>query len=60
MSFDVYRKLFDTTVWPVISYGAAIWRTREYTVQSRRFFGVGKPLMSLMGTWDGYRHTSNS
>ena len=25
MPFDVFKKLFDTTEWSVISYGAAIW-----------------------------------
>ena len=45
----VYSKLYDTMVWSVIDYGAAIWGTREYAcinaVQNRaeRFFlGVGK------------------
>ena len=49
MPFEVYKKLFDSTVWSVISYGAAIWGTKEYsvinTVQNKacRFFlGVGK------------------
>lgn len=49
MPHDVFKKLFDTTVWSVISYGAAIWGTKEYsainTVQNKacRFFlGVGK------------------
>lgn len=30
MPCAVYTKLFDSIVWPVISYGAAIWGTREY------------------------------
>ena len=45
----MYSKLYDTMVWSVIDYGAAIWGTREYAcinaVQNRaeRFFlGVGK------------------
>ena len=49
MPFEVYKKLFDSTVWSVISYGAAIWGTKEYsvinTVQNKacRFFlGVSK------------------
>ena len=49
MPFEVYKKLFDSTVWSVISYGAAIWGTKEYSVintvqnKARRFFlGVGK------------------
>ena len=32
MPFDVFKKLFDTTVWFVISYGAAIWGVKEYSV----------------------------
>ena len=47
--FEVYKKLFGSTVWSVIDYGAAIWGTKEYsvinTVQKKacRFFlGVGK------------------
>ena len=49
MPFDVYKKLYYTTVWSVISYGAAVWGVKEYsvinTVQNKacRFFlGVGK------------------
>ena len=49
MPFQVYTKLYDSMVWPIISYGAAIWGTKEYfainAVQHRacRFFlGVGK------------------
>ena len=25
MSYDVFTKLYDSLVWPVIAYGAAIW-----------------------------------
>ena len=49
MPFDVFKKLFDTTVWSVISYGAAIWGIKEHagisTVQYKAcpfFLGVGK------------------
>lgn len=49
MPFDVYSKLYDTMVWPVISYGAAVWGDQTYScieaVQNRamRFFlGVGR------------------
>ena len=49
MSYDVFSKLYDTLVWPVISYGAAIWGSKSFScinaVQNRamRFFlGVGK------------------
>ena len=58
MSFHVYTKLFDTLVWPVIAYGAAIWDTRQFscidTIQYRamRFFmGTGKytPNLAVAG-----------
>jgi len=49
MPYNVYTQLYETMVWPVISYGAAIWGTKEYSsinaVQNRacRFFlGVGR------------------
>ena len=49
MLYDVFTKLYDSLVWPVIAYGAAIWGDRSFTcidaVQNRatRFFlGVGK------------------
>ena len=49
MPFKVFTKLYDSLVWPVISYGAAIWGTKSYScinaVQNRamRFFlGTGK------------------
>ena len=48
MPFDVYSKLYDSLVWPVIAYGAALWVDRTFAcidvVQSRamRFYlGVG-------------------
>ena len=47
--YNVFTKLYDSIVWPMISYGAAIWGHKEFTcisaVQSRtmRFFlGIGK------------------
>lgn len=47
--YSTFTKLFDTLVWPVISYGSAIWGTRNFScidaIQNRaiRFFlGVGK------------------
>ena len=47
--FQTFTKLFDTLVWSVITYGAAIWGTRDFScinaVQNRaiRFYmGVGK------------------
>jgi len=49
MPYNVYTQLYETMVWPVISYGAPIWGTRDYSVinavQNRacRFFlGVGR------------------
>lgn len=49
MPYDVFTKLFETLVWPVISYGASIWGFKSYTcinaVQNRalRFYlGTGK------------------
>ena len=49
MPFDVFTKLFDSLVWSVISYGAAIWGTKSYScinaIQNRamRFYlGTGK------------------
>ena len=63
MSYDVFSKLYDTLVWPVISYGAAIWGSKSFScinaVQNRamRFFlGVGKytPTAAVSGDmgWD--------
>ena len=49
MPFEVYSKLYDTLVWPVISYGAAVWGEKSYScieaIQNRamRFYlGVGR------------------
>jgi len=49
MPYDVYTKLYDSLVWPVISYGAAVWGHTNFScinaVQNRamRFFlGTGK------------------
>ena len=49
MPFEVYTKLYDSIVWPVISYGAALWGTKEYSCinavhnrAARFFIGVGK------------------
>lgn len=56
--YSTFTKLFDTLVWPVISYGASIWGTRSFScidsVQHKaiRFFmNVGKytPNDSLNG-----------
>ena len=49
MPYEVYSRLYDSTVWPIISYGAAIWGTKSFScinaVESRamRFFlGTGR------------------
>ena len=49
MPYKVFTKLYDTMVWPVISYGAALWGNKTYAcinaVQNRamRFYlGTGK------------------
>ena len=58
MPFDVFTKLFDSLVWPIISYGAAIWGSKSFScinaVQNRamRFFlGTGKytPTAAVFG-----------
>ena len=58
LPFNVYTKLYDSVVYPVISYGAGIWGCNLYScinaVQNRamRFFlGVGKytPVAALEG-----------
>ena len=45
MPFDVFTKLYDTMVWPIISYGAALWGTRDFSstnaVQNRACFYMG-------------------
>ena len=43
MPFDVSMELYDTIVWPIISYGAALWGTRNCTKSSMSFLsGFGK------------------
>ena len=49
VTFQVFSKLYNSTVWPVISYASSIWGTKSYScinvVENRalRFFlGVGK------------------
>jgi CDP-diglyceride synthetase len=58
VSFLIHIQLYDSLVWSIISYGAAIWGTKEYScinaVQNRamRFYlGVGKytPNLSVIG-----------
>ena len=63
MPHHVYKKLYDSMVWPVIAYGAAIWGTTKFScieaVENRamRFFlGTGKytPSAAVAGDmgWD--------
>ena len=47
--YDVFTKLYDSMVWRVIAYGAAVWGDKAYScinaVQNRAmgfFLGVGK------------------
>ena len=56
--YDVFTHLYDTIVWPTISYGAAVWGHRSYSCigavhnRAMRFFlGVGKytPTAALNG-----------
>ncbi|MES9880125.1 MAG: reverse transcriptase family protein [Sedimenticola sp.] len=49
MPFGVYSKLYDSLVWPIVAYGAAIWGDRSYacinTVHNRAmryYLGVGR------------------
>lgn len=58
MPFNVFTKLYNSLVWPVISYGAAVWGTKSHSsinaVQNRamRFFlDLGKytPTAALYG-----------
>ena len=35
MPFNVFTKLYDSLVWSVISYGSAVWRTRQFTCIDR-------------------------
>ncbi len=58
MPYHVFEKLFDTLVWPVISYGASIWGTKSYScinaVQNRAmifYLGTGKytPTAAVFG-----------
>ncbi len=59
MPYDVFVKLYDSMVWPVISYGAFFsWETRSfsciYAIQNRAMFyylGVGRytPTAALYG-----------
>ena len=49
LPFDVFTKLYDTVVWPVIGYSAPLWGSKSYScidkVHNRAqcfFLGVGK------------------
>ena len=63
MTYNVFTKLYDTLVWPVISYSASMWDAKSFScinaVQNRamRFFlGTGKctPTVAVSGDmgWD--------
>jgi hypothetical protein len=63
LPYNVFTKLFDTMVWPVINYGAAIWGTRTFSCidsivnRAMRFYlGTGKytPNAAVIGDmgWD--------
>ncbi len=58
LPYNVFTKLYDSIVWPVINYGAAVWGTRSFSCidavhnRAMRFFlGVGKytPNAALAG-----------
>ena len=67
MTYDVFTKLYDTLIWPVISYGASIWGAKSFScinaVQNRAmfffFFFLGLVNIHLqrlfLVTWDGTR-----
>ncbi len=49
MHFSTFSKLYDTMVWPCISYGASVWGSRDVSAVNavhhraiRFFLGVGK------------------
>ena len=49
MPYDVFTKLYDSMIWPVIAYCAAVWGDKTYScinaVQNRAmnfFLSVGK------------------
>ena len=53
MPYDIYTKLFDAMIWPVISYRAAVWGTRKCScidavqmIAQRFFLGTGKYSLS--------------
>ncbi|XP_053380394.1 uncharacterized protein LOC128548887 [Mercenaria mercenaria] len=62
-TYDVYTKLYNSLVWPVIDYGSAIWGLKSFSCinaihnRAMRFFlGVGKytPNAAVVGEmgWD--------
>ena len=69
MPYHVFSKLYDTLVWPVISYGASVWGTKSFScinaVQNRamRFFLVPAnihPQPLCLGIWVGHLPLLNS
>ena len=68
VSYDVYKKLFDSPVSPIIEYGAAIWSYTNYSCINaiqlwacRFFLGVGRYTSNaaVMGdmSWTPIYHT---
>ena len=56
--YNVFTKLYDAVVWPVVSYGAAVWGFKSFSCINvvhnramRYFLGVGKytPNTALAG-----------
>ena len=37
MSYKVFTKLYDSVVWPVVSYGAAVWGDKTYEGPAKSF-----------------------
>ena len=69
LPYNVFSHLYDSTVWPTISYCSAIWRNRSYSyinaVQYRamRYFLVSvniRQMLRFRVKWDGYPRTSDS
>ncbi len=66
MPYDVYTKLYDSLIRPIISYGAVVWGAKRFScinaIQNRamRFFlGTGKytPTAAVLVIWVGNRRT---
>ena len=31
LPYNVFKKLYDSTIWPVIAYGTSIWGNKSYS-----------------------------